>query len=333
MNAALPAALQRLRHPAVRDLAFLLYSPAPWTAPSVLPLDRLQGPAAPRLLARFDADPAPLLAWLTARPTRRLGHYAEALLGYWFAHAPHCQLAAANVQLRGEHGPTLGEFDFLLRLDGEPWHVELACKFYLQWEDGRLLGTDPRDAWQRKADKLAAQLALARRPEAAAVLPEGFDAARSAARVCGWWFSRDGRPPAEAAPGALCGWWRRVDEAWPARPGARWCVLPRLSWLAPAMAQDAAVLEEGALRAALRSTHGPALLAELCREEGEWRECARGFVVPEDWPPTPQRPGEGISSSGVWREVAVCRQTCPPEWMQPEISSFSACGCSSWMCL
>jgi hypothetical protein len=39
---------------------------------------------------------------------------------------------AANLPVCDAGGRTVGEFDFLIRLDGEPLHVETASKFYLQ---------------------------------------------------------------------------------------------------------------------------------------------------------------------------------------------------------
>jgi hypothetical protein len=84
------------------------------------------------LLAALEQDPAPLHAWLAAQPSRRLGHYAERLLAFWFHLAPHIELVAANLPVCDAGGRTVGEFDFLIRLDGEPLHVETASKFYLQ---------------------------------------------------------------------------------------------------------------------------------------------------------------------------------------------------------
>ncbi|MGL6070381.1 DUF1853 family protein, partial [Craterilacuibacter sp.] len=119
-------------HPAVRDLAFLLTCPPPLHFGPPCPRARLLGTDGHERLAALDRNPAPLLARIAALPRLRLGHYAEQLLLFWFQQAPHIELVAQGLALRDAAGITLGEFDFLLRLDGEPWHLETASKFYLQ---------------------------------------------------------------------------------------------------------------------------------------------------------------------------------------------------------
>lgn len=274
-------------HAAVRDLAFLLQAPAPWLTPCDLPASRLLGTRGIALLQRLASDPAPLAAWLTRHPSRRLGRYAEALLAFWFMHAPHCRLRAHGLPVRTPGGLTLGEFDFLVELDAEPWHIETCSKFYLQSRpslDG-LVGPDPRDTWRAKAGRLERQLQLSRTPEGAAALPAGFAGCRMGAVVRGWMFypgEPDSPPPLN--PHRLCGWLAPRDAPWPhSSPRARWLILPRLSWLAPAQSAQAPALETDA-RAALAGAQIPALVAEMHEDQGLWKEVARGCVVPENWP-------------------------------------------------
>lgn len=166
----------RYRQPVVRDLAQLLLGQAPWHTGCELPHARLLGAHGLTLLAELDAQPQPLLDALAQRPaTRRLGRYVEALLHSWCQLAPHCQDIHANLALR-DGGHTLGEFDLLLRLDGEPWHLELACKYYLVVgrHGEHCVGPNPHDAWQRKLAKLHQQLRLSRHPLAAQTLPAGW---------------------------------------------------------------------------------------------------------------------------------------------------------------
>ena len=176
------ATLAALHTPAVRDLAWLLSSASPWQdAADIEPARLLGAQGWPQLLA-LDAAPQPLLAYLAAHPVRRLGFYAERLLAFWFGIAPHIELVAANLPVR-DGGKTVGEFDFLLRVDGVPLHLEAASKFYLQLEDGAWVGASLRDALLLKAGKTRQQLQLSRHP--AASLPDGFAGCEVAARTSG----------------------------------------------------------------------------------------------------------------------------------------------------
>ncbi|WP_159874979.1 DUF1853 family protein [Aquitalea denitrificans] len=275
--------------PALRDLAFLLTAPAPWDSGSNLSPQRLLGRDGPALLAALEHDPAPLNAWLAAQPCRRLGHYAERLLAFWFHLAPHIELVAANLPVSDAGGRTVGEFDFLVRLDGEPLHVETASKFYLQLGRGpdTLIGPSLRDAWLLKAAKLQAQLRLVHHPAARRVLPAGFADCASQARLAGWFFySQMLAPQPPLAADQLQGWISPVWQDWPScSPASRWIWLPRLQWLAPARVRDDTVREQHSLRQELLQAAVPQLVAELLPVgDGYWEEVARGFVVPSGWP-------------------------------------------------
>jgi len=281
------ANLAALHTPAVRDLAWLLTSASPWQDAVDIDPARLLGVQGwPQLLA-LDAAPQPLLDYLAAHPVRRLGFYAERLLAFWFGSAPHIELVAANLPVR-DGGKTVGEFDFLLRVDGVPLHLEAASKFYLQLDDGAWVGASLRDALLLKAGKTRQQLQLSRHP--AACLPAGFAGCEVAARTSGWLFS----PPQAAAttlaaplnPHANRGWWISCDDDWPQQAaGSRWCQLPRLRWLAPALLDREDTLSLAELQQASRQFVSPQLVAELqVRGDGRWQEVARGFVTPSAWP-------------------------------------------------
>jgi hypothetical protein len=273
----------------VRDLAFLLLSPSPWQASANLAPQHLLGPHGWPLLAELDAEPSALLDWLAAHPVNRLGRYAELLLAFWFRRAPHCELVAHNLPVRTEDGRTVGEFDFLIRLDGAPWHIELASKYYLMLGHAAvtLIGASLRDGWLLKAAKLEAQLTLARHPAAAAVLPPGFNGAPSAARITGWLFLPDSADlSAPLEPSAPRGWFAPLAGVWPKRrTDTRWAWLPRLQWLAPARVDELCTYDEEALRRQLADIDRPQLVAEVSEvEPGQWQEVARGFVIPDSWP-------------------------------------------------
>ncbi|OAM41327.1 hypothetical protein A7Q02_08500 [Eikenella sp. NML97-A-109] len=176
MNYALDAIWWRLRHPAVRDLASLLTAPPLWHSGCELPIPRLLGSQGFRFLLNLDSQPAPLQQWLEQEAPfgHRLGHYAESLLAFWLAHAPHCQLIARNHPIRSESGQTLGAADFLCLLDSTPYHLELTCKYYGGDTPQDLSGLNPTDTLLSKAAKLQQQCLLLHTTQARAQLPEPF---------------------------------------------------------------------------------------------------------------------------------------------------------------
>jgi hypothetical protein len=275
------------RHQAVRDLAFLLCAPAPWHHAGDLPRQRLLGRDGWQRLCELDARPEALQDWLSRHSSPRLGRYAEKLWQFWFEHAPHIELLAANLLLRAG-GRTLGEFDFLLRIDGEPWHVETASKFYLQLGSqlDTLIGPGLDDAWRLKAARLQRQLELSRHPLAAGVLPPGFAGCHRGALLSGGFFYRAqplySPPLADDQPH---GWMADLDQDWPQRSAhSRWLWLPRLRWLSAARADAAELCAAHALRGQLLGAQSPQMVAEMVFDAGIWREVDRGFVVPCRWP-------------------------------------------------
>ena len=173
MNYALDAIWWRLSHPAVRDLASLLTAPPLWHSGCELPIPRLLGSQGFRFLLSLDNAPAPLTQWLEQEAPfgHRLGRYAESLLTFWLAHAPHCQLIARNHPVRSESGQTLGAADFLCLLDSAPYHLELTCKYYGGTTTDDFQGLNPADTLLGKAAKLQQQCHLFHTPQARAQLP------------------------------------------------------------------------------------------------------------------------------------------------------------------
>ena len=173
MNYALDAIWWRLSHPAVRDLAALLTAPPLWHSGCELPIPRLLGSQGFRFLLSLDDAPAPLTQWLEQEAPfgHRLGHYAESLLAFWLAHAPHCQLIARNHPVHSESGQTLGAADFLCLLDSAPYHLELTCKYYGGTTTDDFQGLNPADTLLGKAAKLQQQCRLFHTPQARVQLP------------------------------------------------------------------------------------------------------------------------------------------------------------------
>ena len=312
MNYALDAIWWRLSHPAVRDLAALLTAPPLWHSGCELPIPRLLGSQGFRFLLSLDDAPAPLTQWLEQEAPfgHRLGHYAESLLAFWLAHAPHCQLIARNHPVHSESGQTLGAADFLCLLDSAPYHLELTCKYYGSTTTDDFQGLNPADTLLGKAAKLQQQCRLFHTPQARAQLPTPFQGylKTSAASFCEAKTSE--ASPREANTGTTdcrqpqnfsqplntatiirgtgftpngilngsplnpLGWGGLLLPQWadyPAQAAQRFHLLPRLAYLAPAH-----VTFEQTISAAELACQAPGLIAVVePRPDGMWHETQR----------------------------------------------------------
>ena len=236
--------------------------------------------------------PAALHTYLRLGPFERLGRYAEKLLAFYFQHEG-C-LEAHGIQVHGDTGQTIGEFDFLLRQDLGLVHWEFATKLYLmQARDGNaagasFIGPNLVDTLQIKMHKiLNRQLALGQHPAAAAYLPARL--IKAEALIKGWMFYRD--DDAASIDAGLneqhCrGFWCTHAEA-SQLTEANYVFLPRLSWLAPVQLPVGMTFEKGDFIDKLREHFlldtAPVLVAQ-CQSHGEQaQETMRGFIVPDDW--------------------------------------------------
>ncbi|TKC82669.1 DUF1853 family protein [Trinickia terrae] len=311
--AALGALLDSLVDPAVRDLAWLLFSPDLLRAQP--PAGMLASPfesageasSTVAWLLHLDQDARDLHENLAVAHVTRLGRYAECLLGYFLRYGPAARLVAANVALR-RAGRTIGECDFLVETaGGRRLHWELAVKCYLRAGGASVsmadyVGPNLQDRFDLKFTHLLDhQLPLSAREEFASLGHEGpWDAQMF---VKGWLFYRwcDEAQvseavlpiPAEIHPAHARGWWlAREDFPRVAAGHAQaWAVLPRLAWLAPRhrvpvdCATAGHLLGSDALVEQLAQQSGPTMVAAFERDDGaQWFERSRGFVVPNDWP-------------------------------------------------
>lgn len=288
-----------LRDPHVRALAWLLDSPdlldpsAPQWRGRIATLGAQAGSGAAPWLRDLDRAPAALHAFLDLQPYARLGRYAEKLMAFYFRREGI--LLAHGLQVQGDKGGTVGEFDFLLRRGDALAHWEFATKFYLLQEAPAgasgadcFVGPSLADTLGAKMGKiLQRQLALGQHPAAQPLLPGPVAAA--GALVKGWLFYRQGggvrQVPGVSA--AHCrGSWCPLEELDPV-PGQLYAILPRLWWLAPArldldQAMPAAALREN-LAQRFASGGVPQLVALLEPDGAQARETSRLFVVPDDW--------------------------------------------------
>jgi hypothetical protein len=243
-------------------------------------------------LRGLDRAPERLHGYLGVQPFTRLGRYAEKLLAFYFEHQD--TLFAHGVQVRAGKNITIGEFDFLLRSGATLLHWEFATKFYLLEPGGDgadadyFVGPNLADTLGAKMHKIFdRQLLLSQHPAAQIHLPQPVAAAQ--ALVKGWLFYHDETRVAHI-PGvsaAHCrGFWCESSGI-EKRPAARYAILSRLDWLAPARLPLAQTLDAASLRQLLAGhfLHDtmPLMVALLELQGDVALETDRGFVVPDDW--------------------------------------------------
>lgn len=301
----------QLTDPHVRALAWLIDAPglldteAPQWQGRVARLGAGAGDAARDWLHSLEREPAALHAHLAFQPFGRLGRYAEKLMTFYLRHLG--VLEAHNVQVRAAGSQTIGEFDFLVWDSGELLHWEFATKFYLleptgagslQRQADYFVGPNLADSLGAKMDKIfSRQLALSAHPAAQSLLPQPVAAAE--ALVKGWLFYPRGDYPLLPALGvcaAHCrGFWCGLADL---ALAPRYAVLPRLSWLAPALLPAAHTLDRGGLESAITAqfeTNSMPVMVALLRIDGEHAlEVERGFIVPEGWR---ERAGERVRTA------------------------------------
>lgn len=147
----------------VRDLYWLLFSPAPINSDAadfpLFPQDWLLRieQAHQRYFLELDQHPEKLHAFIADRKSSRLGVYAEYLLAYFFESSSEIEMLLHNYQLIHEK-QTIGEVDYIIKWENRLIHIELAVKYYLALEPTedrkRWVGSNGKDCLYDKLDKV-----------------------------------------------------------------------------------------------------------------------------------------------------------------------------------
>jgi uncharacterized protein len=305
-----------LNEPSVRDLAWILFSPSLLDEKSTLDimqdsffgLDKAQVDAFITHLKKLDQNPAPLLNYLQETSFKRLGDYFEALIWYWLSQTPNCHKLERHIVIQ-QSRQTLGELDFLFFSEalGRTVHWEVSVKFFLLHGDkedfASYLGPNPEDSLETKIATLKRQLLLCHKPEVRRFLEQQFLLPlESQCLVRGYVFypvQKDGSNMKEASEGLnkkhLSGWWDHIgSNNWKIKAkqqnNSRFMILPKLSWLAPAVceAEDREktknLLSFDELCILLNQEKGNTMVATLSLEDEHWYETERGIIVQDSWP-------------------------------------------------
>lgn len=167
--------LKELKHQCTRDLYWLLASPYPLnplhSSFRLFPEDVLRDLLDQHLvfIQELDENPAEFITFLSTKPTRRLGIYAERLMAFFFRESPLVNLITHSFQLIRD-GETKGEIDFIIEWKGELYHIELAVKYYLGYENlhdfNNWIGPSGNDTLGKKLERVfSRQLPLINEPE------------------------------------------------------------------------------------------------------------------------------------------------------------------------
>jgi uncharacterized protein len=241
----------------------------------------------------LDRHPETLHSYLDLQPFARLGRYAEKLMAFFLEQKG--ALFAHGVQVRAGKNSTIGEFDFLLRIDEQLIHWEFATKFYLLESSGAgddadyFVGPNLADTLGAKMHKiLDRQLLLSTHPAAQIHLPEPVSCAQ--ALVKGWLFYPDDESLHSSVFGtsaAHCrGFWCTLSETLNLSAEC-YVILPRLQWLAPAKLPVHQAMGMRGLQSYLEehfvNDTMPVLVAQLEVNGDTAVEASRGFIVPDDW--------------------------------------------------
>lgn len=253
---------------------------------------------APRL-QELNADPTPLVEWMSTLPTALLGKRFEALVAFWLHDQQEMQLLHHSVQLR-TGDKTVGEADFILfnTETQENWHLEVACKYYFSphgkrgWEDW--IGPNGRDSLAEKMTKFERQLHVFESKEGKVFLEENnLHIHQHVAMLKGYFFHHYSllgrqRDALHAHPHYCGGWFAWEDElsVFTTQP-FQWLVLPKSRWISPyhqapgefELLSGAEMAE--AIRDMVFTTKKAQMVVQVMPDDnGLLRELSRGMVVP-----------------------------------------------------
>lgn len=276
MNFSLDAIWWRLTNPHIRALASVLLAPTWWHTGCELSVRELLGEHGFRYLIHLNNHFTTEQLEYLHSPL--LGKYAENLLAFWLEHAPHSRLLGRNIQLFDAHHQSVGELDLIAQLNGQIYHIELACKYFGAADDAieHMAGLNSKDTLLSKINKINNQLTHAQTPYAQMALSKlGITATdiRSVSVLRGMIFNRAGclqdtRYPANTWTGILINHWQEMDFN-----HKQFYLLPKNQFLSPARITGSLISDIHAIRPQ------SGLIAEVVRRpDGYYHEIQRWML-------------------------------------------------------
>lgn len=225
---------------------------------------------------------------------RRLGYYYEEILNSILESSTYIYDIKRNIQAKYANR-TVGEFDFIVQTpQSGTFHIECAVKFYLCTYDGTDLshfeGPNRKDRLDLKWDKLIhKQIRLSETDAGRATIHAlNLQAPHTAVLIQGYLFYPFGQPVttlhASINPDHLRGWWiRNEHRAQILDDQLRYQILNKPFWLARPAILESELFTCDQLNQELKEQQHPQLIARLTKENGDWCELDRGFVVQTGW--------------------------------------------------
>ncbi len=237
-----------------------------------------------------EVDFSPVRSFLKSSASYRVGYYVESLVEVWLKKQEGLEQLEHALQIISPER-TLGELDFLYRLDGVLNHLELALKFYLyeprdNLSESHFVGPNPADTFEKKSDKLLRrQIPMGREH-----FPE-IEVSR--VMMKGMIFYPPGVDQAPSLPEGLNpdhrrGIWIRESELECLGAGNGFAcgkILKKPFWLSGIMDRSGQVEPIDQLRTSI-GDHFQKKRHPLCVSAGDatGKEKARVFVVSDAWP-------------------------------------------------
>ena len=292
------------KHQVVRDLAWSLWGPALLIHEK--PYDEFCNQEAyfavdEPWLEQLDARPQHLLEYLESKNTRLLGTYFEALWQFYFSHHSSFKYSICNLQINDKNR-TLGEFDVLLTNNNDQnFHIELACKFYLEWQDSSnntlWLGPNCGDRLDFKYHKTQTHKLPLLNSELGQLTYQLHAINRNPIRQMGIWRGRLFHKNKWFKANQLPLLPRNLTQ----NETVLWCIVEKKLWLSPLVQGRDNLKTFEQIKQVIKHLfsksdnnpeknnthkHTPLMLAALTFNEdhNQWHQQETFFITPNDWP-------------------------------------------------
>lgn len=282
--------LPAFHHNAVNDLAFAIFAPSMLCADNNFHVEL--NTQRKQWLEKLDSNPQTLLD--TCSTDQRLGHYYEALWGFFFKHDEQYMLIAQNLQVfNGKQ--TIGEFDFIIKdhHHNQFLHLEVAAKYYLFFGNNSLdkkqwPGPNSQDNLGKKFNNLStkqSQLSTTDEGKKALAKLIGQHIIKPVINLKGYLFCQ--QAITASLPDIINPAQKLNHYFYPDQLNDTDVILhiPKSRWLSTAHEADSC--EEVSIKQAkamVAERNSPLLFANAVLDNNVWIEQQRFFICPKLWP-------------------------------------------------